>query len=156
MQDSKIHSMTLLTWTLQIWSDHRRGLNLTGHNAAIAYCMEHHPEWRNDWNSVPDSNDDRTITNRIIHIHNDAAVLTQLQTGDSAEPKKFHEALLEKGFTEFESIHTLGLALSEERDYGREHKEEFNYERYIERADRYVKQALSRPNLTRLAKAKAY
>lgn len=156
MRESKMENMTLLTWTVQIWSDHMRGLPLTGHNAAIAHCMEQHHEWRNDWHSLHDSDNDRTITNRIIHIHNDAAIMTQLQTGEPAEAKSFHEAMIEKGFTEFESIHTLGLALSEEIDYAREQKETFNRNRYIERADRYVKQALTRPNLTRLAKTKAY
>jgi hypothetical protein len=156
MQEPKTQNMTLLTYTLQIWSDYRRGLPLTGHNAAIAHCMDYHREWRNDWNSVQDLNDDRTINSRLIHIHNDATICTQLETGEPAEVKTFHGALLERGLTGFESIHTLGLALSEENDYGREHKETFNRERYIERSDRYVKQAMSRPNLTRLAKAKAY
>ena len=67
-----------------------------------------------------------------------------------------YQTLRDKGFSEFESIHTLALGLTEETWYARENSETFNMQRYVEKAAEYVKQALSRPNLTRLAKAKAY
>ena len=156
MREDKIQNMTLLTWTLQVWSDYRRGQRLDGHLASIAYSLDFHKEWWNDWNTAKEGTDDPSITTRLIHIHNDAAIKTQIEMGQSQAVKAFYDALVQKGFTEFESIHTLGIALAEENAYARAHSETFDQERFVARADRYVKEALSRPNLTRLAKAKAY
>ncbi len=152
-----MQSMTLLTWTLQVWNDHKRGLPLQGHHAAIAESMEFHREWWNDWESARiGGGDERTITNRLIHIHNDAAIKTQVETGQPPEIKVFFANLTDKGFTIYECVHTIAVALSEENAFAREHNEMFSRERYVQLADRYCKEALARPNLTRLAKTKAY
>jgi hypothetical protein len=156
MREEKMQNLTLLAWTLEIWSDYRRGIPVQGHHAVIAQCMEQHREWWNDWDSAHGTDHDHSITNRLLHIHNDAAVKTQIETGAPKEVKTFYEALREKGFTEFESIHSIGIAMSEENAYAREHNEMFSQQRYVQGADRYVKETLSRPNLTRLTKAKAY
>ena len=146
----------MLTWTLQIWNDHRRGVRLQGHHASIAYCLQQHKEWWNDWEHAHDGSHDHSITTRLIHIHNDAAIKTQIEAGQPQAVKTFYDSLVQRGFTEFETIHTLGVALSEENGYAREHGEPVSLDRFVERADRYVKEALSRPHLTRMAKAKAY
>ena len=158
MEDSKLQTMTLLTWTLQVWRDHRRGLPLQGQHAAIGYCLQKHPEWWSDWESAENSHhgNDVAITNRLIHIHNDAAIRLQIEREQPVDVKALYDALCEKGFTEFESIHTLAVALTEESAYAAENGDQFTMERYVERARIYVKEALSRPNLTRSAKSKAY
>jgi hypothetical protein len=156
MEDSKLQNLTLLGWTLQIWRDHRRGLPLQGQLAAIAYCLQNHPEWWSDWDSAEMHPDDRAITNRLIHIHNDAAIRLQVERGQPADVKVLYDAMREKGFTEFETIHTFAIAFAEEGAFVTEKGGEFSVERYTERASVYVKEALSRPNLVRTAKSKAY
>jgi hypothetical protein len=151
--DAELRSLSLLSWTLQIWSDHRRGVAQFGQMAAIAYCMEHHKEWWKDWELAREFGEDTSATTRLAHIHNDAAIKAQLHRGDPPEIKALYKALQEKGFDEFESIHTLALALMEENEHVRENDDAFSRERYIERANRYVKEALSQPRLT---KVKAY
>ena len=121
MEDSKLQTMTLLTWTLQVWRDCRRGLPLQGQHAAIAYCLQKHPEWWSDWESAENLHgNDVTITNRLIHIHNDAAIRLQIEREQPAEVKALYDSLCEKGFTEFESIHTLAVAFTEESAYATE------------------------------------
>ena len=156
MQESKLQNLTLLSWTLQIWRDHRRGLALSGQHAAIAYCLENHPEWWADWDSPDHGGDDRAITNRLIHIHNDAAIRLQLERESPKEIKALYDSMRDKAFTEFESIHTLAVAFTEETAYAVENNDTFTPDRYVERANRYVKEALSRPNLTRTSKSKTY
>jgi hypothetical protein len=120
--------------------------------------MQHHAEWRAEWDMLdPDApRTEKGIENRLVHIHNDAVVKLQLDNKQPKELSELYQMLQEKGFDEFESIHTLGLALTEETGFARENNESFNTQRYIERATGYLKQALSRPNLTRTAKSKAY
>jgi hypothetical protein len=154
--DAELRSLSLLSWTLQIWSDHRRGVAQFGQMAAIAYCMEHHAEWWKDWESAREFGEDTSTTTRLAHIHNDAAIKAQLHRGDPPEIKELFKTLQEKGFDEFECIHILALALMEENEHVRENDDAFSRERYIERAQRYVKEALSEPKLSRVAKAKAY
>ena len=158
MQDTKLQEATLLSFTLDVWKDYRRGKPMSGHNAAIACAMQHHNEWWAEWDLVDPATArlEIGIENHLIHIHHDAAVKTQL---DSKEPKELsvlYQTLREKGFDEFESIHTLALALTEETWFARENNQSLNMQRYLERAADYVKQALSRPNLARSARFKAY
>jgi Domain of unknown function (DUF1841) len=158
MQESRLQDVTLLSWTLRVWRDDRRGVPMTGHEAAVAYAMQHHTEWWADWDSIDlaSSRADVSIENRLIHIHHDAAIRMQLENKAVKQVCELYEMLRQKGFEEFESIHTLVIALTEETWVARENKESFNFERYIERTTNNVKQTLSRPNLTRIAKAKAY
>jgi Domain of unknown function (DUF1841) len=157
MRDT-LQEATLLSFTLNLWRDYRRGVPMSGHNAAIAYAMQHHNEWWAEWDSIDPATArvETWIENHLIHIHNDAAVKTRL---DSKEPKELttlYQMLREKGFDEFESIHTLAVALTEETWLARENNGSFNMKRYVERTVDYVKQALSRPNLARNAGFKAY
>ena len=129
---------------------------LTGQPAAIAHCLQNHPEWWSDWDTADRPDDERAITNRLIHIHNDAAIRIQVERENPKEIKTLYDTLLGKGFTEFESIHTLTVAFTEESSYAVENDETFDLQRYLDRARSYVKEALSRPNLTRSSKSKRY
>ena len=149
MRDSTLSSMSLLSWTLQIWHDHRRGVRQSGHLAAIVYCMEHHREWWRDWDLATGSDKDASMTTRLVHIHNDAVIKGQLDRGDPPEIMTLFNSLREKCYSEFDSIHTLALALMEENDYVREHDGAFNRDRYVERANRVVLEIQSR-NLVRI------
>src|SRR2546426_9800170 len=117
MQESKLEGLTLLSWTLQVWRDYRRGVPLVGQHLAIAYCLQNHPEWWKDWDTAEYAADERAITTRLIHIHNDAAIRIQIERESPKEIKGLYETLIGKGFTEFESIHTLALAFVEESSH---------------------------------------
>lgn len=158
MEESNLQDLTLATWTAKLWRDYRRGVPLVGQSAAIAEAMEHHKEWWGVWDSLEQSRgglEDDTRS-RLLHVHIDAAVKLQIQSGDPAEVSVLYKALIEKGSTEFEAIHTLALGLSEESAYARENNVSFDAARYIERSRRYVAEALNRPNLKRLTKTKLY
>jgi len=156
MDESRLQNLTLLGWTLQIWRDHRRGAVLQGQQAIVAHCLQNHPEWWSDWNSDATSEKDRSITTRLIHIHNDAAIRLQIERQQPPQVKTLYDTMIEKGFTEFEAIHTLAVAFTEETSLVTEKGGEFSMDRYIEKANTYVKEALSRPNLARSAKSKTY
>lgn len=156
MEESRLQNLTLLGWTLQIWRDHRRGVVLQGQQAVVAHCLQNHPEWWSDWNSENVSETDRAITTRLIHIHNDAAIRLQIERQQPPQVKTLYDSMIEKGFTEFEAIHTLVIAFTEESAFATEKGNDFSMERYVERANSYVKEALSRPHLTRSAKSKRY
>ena len=156
MEESRLKNLTLLGWTLQIWRDHRRGVVLQGQQAIVAYCLQNHPEWWKDWDSADTSENDRAITTRLIHIHNDAAIRLQVERQQPPEVKTLYDSMIEKGFTEFEAIHTLAIAFTEEGAFATEKACDFSIERYVEKANTYVKEALSRPNLARSAKSKTY
>ena len=156
MEESRLQNLTLLGWTLQIWRDHRRGVVHQGQQAIVAYCLQNHPEWWSDWDSENTSETDRAITTRLIHIHNDAAIRLQIERQQPPQVKTLYDTMIEKGFTEFEAIHTLAIAFTEESASATEKNDDFSMERYVERANTYVKEALSRPNLTRSAKSKTY
>ena len=144
MRESVLGNLSLLSWTLQIWTDHRRGVHQNGHPAAIAYCMEHHREWWGGWDRARESGEDASIVKRLAHIHHDAAIKAQLDRCDPPEIKPLFDSLMEKGNNEFESIHTLALALVEENEYASQHDVAFDRARFIERARRFVQEAESR------------
>jgi hypothetical protein len=151
MRDAELKSLSLLSWTLQIWNDHRLGVSQAGQFAAISYCMQHHQEWWKDWESAKESGENAAISTRLSHIHNDAAIKAQVDRGDPPEIRALYSALRANGFSEFDSIHTIALALMDENEWVREYEDAFSRERYIERAKCYAKEALSSPNLKRFA-----
>lgn len=157
--ENRLQNATLLTWTLQVFRDFKMGTAQPPHEAALARSMQNHKEWWPDWEAFSRGSgveDGTTTTSRLIHIHHDAKVLTQVEQSEPKEIRGFYDALREKGFTEFESVHTIALGLSEEFAHAREQNEDFNSARYIERAAVYTKESLGRPNMTRIAGAKAY
>jgi len=158
MEESNLRNASLLSWTLQVYKDFKRGVQQSAHEAAIGRAMQHHKEWWGDWEAFDRGSgvEDGSTTNRLIHIHHDASIRLQLENKQPREVGELYQSLLDKGFTEFESIHTLAVGLSEEFSYAREHSEDFQSERFVGRATGYVKEALSRPNLTRTSKLKAY
>src|SRR5439155_20721453 len=105
---------------------------------------------------VDTSETDRAIITRLIHIHNDAAIRLQIERQQPLQVKTLYDTMIEKGFTEFEAIHTLAIAFTEDSAFATEKGGDFSIERYVEKANTYVKEALSRPNLARSAKSKTY
>jgi hypothetical protein len=158
MNENRLQTATLLTWTLQVYKDFKMGKAQTPHEAVLARSMQNHKEWWPDWEAFDRGTgvEDGTTTARLVHIHHDAKVMLQVEQSEPKEIREFYDALREKGFTEFESVHTIALGLTEEFAHAREHNEDFYSARYVERAAAHTKQSLSRPNMTRLAGAKAY
>jgi len=158
MNENRLQNATLLTWTLQVYKDFKRGIAQTPHEAAIARSMQNHREWWPDWEAFDRGTgvEDSTSTSRLMHIHHDARVLMQVEQSEPKEIRGFYDALREKEFTEFEAVHTIALGLTEEFSHSREHNEDFSSSRYVERAAVHTKASLARPNMTRIAGAKAY
>jgi hypothetical protein len=158
VNENRLRNATLLSWTLQVYKDFKLGIPQAPHEAALARAMQHHREWWSDWEASERGAgvEDSTTSSRLIHIHHDAKVLLQVAQTEPKEIRGFYDALREKGFTEFESVHTIALGLSEEFAHTREHNEAFNSARYIERAAAYTRASLSRPNMTRIAGFKAH
>ena len=152
MSEPRLQDVTLLSWTLRIWRDHQRGVPLNGHEAAVAWCIQHHSEWWAGWDAIDPATAraDISIENRLIHIHHDAAIWLQLENKEVAQVSALYEKLQQEGFEKFESIHTLVPALTEEIWRAREQNESFNFGRYLERMTGNVKQALSEPSPTRM------
>jgi hypothetical protein len=159
MRELEVENFTLTTWLGQIWTDYRRGVPQFGQNAVLLRCMLHHTMWRTYWDALA-TGDATGMTevsqNAIIHVNNDAMVISQCKSGNPAALKAIYDMLEIKGFDEFTIIHTIGVALVEETAYAKEHGEKFNVVRYVEIANRYAKELLARPNLARSAKAKLY
>ncbi len=158
MEESKLQDLTLASWAAKIWRDHRRGMPLVGQSGAIAEAMDHHKEWWSDWDALeePSAAAEDSLKAHLLHVHLDAAIKLQIDNGDPRDIGSFYTSLIEKGFTEFEAIHTLALGLTEESTYIKENNVTFDAARYVERVRRYVAEALNRPNLKRLTRQKLY
>jgi hypothetical protein len=148
MRESVLSNLSLLSWTLQIWKDHRRGVRHAGHMAAIAYCLEHHREWWKDWDTAREFDENPAMTTRLAHIHHDAAIKAQLDRGDLPEIKTLYDTLREKCYSEFDAIHTLASAFAEENEHVHKRGGAFDRERFIERARQAVRELQSQ-NLVR-------
>ena len=146
--DEGLDGLTLASWAAGVWYKHRRGLKLIGHEAAIVYCMEHHSRWRSRWDSLGASNDPE-LSRDVLHVHYDAMVKMQIDSGKPPEILQGYEKLRSKEFAEFEAIHTLVPALSEVLWIAKTKNEPFDEDRYIHLAQDYVKLALQRPTFVR-------
>jgi hypothetical protein len=158
MNENRLQNATLLSWTLQVYRDFKRGVTQPPHEAALGRSMQNHKEWWQDWEAIDRGvgAEDATTTSRLVHIHHDAKVLLQVEQADPHEIRAFYDALREKGFTEFESVHTIALGLTEEFAHARETNQDFSASRYIHRSGVHTRESLARPNMTRIAGVKAY
>ena len=159
MQELDLGNFTLTTWLGRIWNEYRRGVPQYGHNAILLQCMLHHSMWRTYWDSLAMGDETAVSTvlqNAVVHVNNDALVISQCESGNPAPLKALHDMLEMRGFDKFAIVHTIGVALAEETAYAKEHGEKFNVERYVEITNRYAKELLARPNLARSARAKLY
>ena len=146
--NESLDGLTLASWAAGVWYKHRRGLKLVGHESALVYCMEHHREWRSRWDSLATSNDPE-LSRDVLHVHYDALVKMQIDSGKPPEILLGYESLRGRAFAEFEAIHTLIPALSEGLWTAKAKNEPFDEGRYIELAQGYVKLALQRPKVVR-------
>jgi hypothetical protein len=142
--DDQLDGLTLAGWAAGVWYKHRRGVALSGHEAAIVYCMEYHAEWRSRWDSLGTSNDPE-VSRDVLHVHYDAMVKMQIDDNEPPEIREHYQKLRDKGFTEFEAIHTLIPALSETLYATKTKNEPFDKTTYLRHAAEYVKLALQRP-----------
>jgi hypothetical protein len=145
--DEGLDGLTLAGWAAGVWYKHRRGVMLSGHEGAIVYCMEYHTEWRSRWDSLGTSNDPE-VSRDVLHVHYDAMVKMQIDNNEPPEIREYNEKLRDKGFTEFEAIHTLIPALSETL-YTTKKNEPFDKSTYLKLASQYVTLALQRPTVVR-------
>src|SRR5206468_4256914 len=97
-----------------VWEKELRGLPLQVHEAAFAYCLRQHVEWRDYWNNLnTHSGDSPKLNNILIHIYNDAAVKLQLDTKNPPEIHALYQSLRGGGFSELDSLHQIAFILQE-------------------------------------------
>ena len=155
MVEQDLETLTLKAWLEQIWNAYRRGVPQFGQHAVLVRCMLHHSTWKRYWDSLVMGRTDHDdgLQKAIVHIHNDVTIISQIQSGSPAGVKALSDLLESRGFDEFAIVHTIGVALSEESYFAREHSEEFNVTRYVENAGKYARELLTRPDLTNRARA---
>ena len=71
MNEQNLEGLTPVKWTSAIWYKYRRGLTLLGHDFAVAYSMDCHPEWRSIWDTLEEI-EDEDIARAVLHVHHDA------------------------------------------------------------------------------------
>jgi hypothetical protein len=148
MNEQSLEGLTLAGWAGTIWNKHCRGVPLIGLEAALAHCMQHHSEWRHYWDALSFTKDPE-ISRIILHVHHDAMVKLQIDGNNPPKIKELYDLLIVKQFKEFEAIHTLVVAFSEEVWDSRSKSETFNFERYASKAEEYTRVAMQRPTWTR-------
>ena len=80
---------------------------------------------------------DPEVSRDVLHVPYDAMVKMQVDNNEPPEIREYYEKLCEKGFTEFEAIHTLIPALSETL-YTTKKNEPFDKATYLKLASEYV------------------
>jgi len=150
--DERGRAQALTTqWAAKVWQDHRRGLPLEGEAVEVAYCMEHHQEWWPIWESL-ESSQDSGITiegpegevNPLLHVQLDATVKRQIDGDNPKDVKTIYNLLRAKGLGEFDAIHVIDLALTDEIWRMSKENRDFNESRYIIKARHYATQAIQR------------
>ena len=146
--DENQEGLTLASWAAGLWYKHRRGVPLAGHEAAIVYCMEYHSEWRSRWDALGSSSDPQ-LSHDVLHVHHDAMIKMQIDAKEPAEVGECYQKLRDKGFTEFEALHTFVPALSETLWVAKTKNQPFDNQQYIQLVQDYTKVALQRPTFVR-------
>ncbi len=100
----------------------------------------------------PDSQEDSGITiegpegevNPLLHVHLDATVKRQIDGDNPKDVKIIYNLLRAKGLGEFDAIHVIDLALTNEIWRMSKENTDFNESRYIVKARHCATQAILR------------
>lgn len=151
MDEKKLDNLTLSSWAASVWEKELRGVRLQLQEAALAWCMRQHPDWRNFWNNLNNSDTVNTprATNILVHIYNDASVKLQLDSNNPPEINEFHQAMRGKGFSEMDALHAIAFVLQEQNWNAKTAGVAFDQKQYIERTKRYVENVIEHPDLIR-------
>src|SRR2546425_12879691 len=148
MNESAIRELTLPSWAASCWEKELRGVPLQAQEAALAYSMRQHSEWRQYWNQLATySNENTKVVSMLVHIYNDAAVKLQLDRNDPPEIQSLYQSMRGKGFSHMDALHALAFVMQELTWNARTTGEAFDTKQYVERAKRYVETALQHPEI---------
>jgi hypothetical protein len=150
MNDTAIRDLTLATWARTVREKELRGVKLQFHEAALAYCMNQHSEWRQHWNQLDTATADNTkLVNMLVHIYNDAAVKLQLDRNDPPEIHALYQSMRGKGVTDMDALHVIAFVLQEQTWNAKTNGEPFNMDQYVDRVRTSVQNALAQPEFIR-------
>jgi Domain of unknown function (DUF1841) len=151
MDERKLNNLTLSSWAASVWEKELRGVQLQLQEAALAWCMRQHQDWRNFWNNLNHTDTVNTPrgTSILVHIYNDAAVKLQLDSKNPPEISSFHQTMRSKGFSDMDALHAIAFVLQEQNWNAKNAGVSFDEKQYIERAKRYVDNVIEHPDLIR-------
>jgi hypothetical protein len=153
MDDKSLQGLTLATWAATVWERELRGMPLQPQEAALAFCMRQHTEWKNIWNGLGASGANTPrVTNILVHIYNDAAVKLQLDRNNPPEITGLFQSMRGKGFSDMDALHAIAFVMQEQTWNARNSDEPFDMAQYVQRARRYVDTVLEHPELIRALK----
>ncbi len=157
MNDSAIRDLTLSSWAAGVWEKELRGVPLQFQEAALAYCMRQHTEWREFWNQLgyAPKEDSKTI-NILVHIYNDASVKLQLDRNDPPEINSLYQLLRGRGIADLDALHAIAFVLQEQTWQAKNAGESFDIKKYVERAKSSVQMLLDNPKFIRSSKLRGF
>ncbi len=82
--------------------------------------------------------------NPLLHVMLDATVKRLIDGEDPKEVKQIYNLLRSNGFDEFDAIHTILYAFTEELWQADREGKEFDHSRYVKKARRYAREAIRR------------
>jgi len=146
MDDKSLSNLTLSGWAAAVWSKELRGVPLQPQEAALAWCMRQHSEYRAFWNSLGGAIDDTPrAKNILVHIYNDGAVKLQLDANNPPEIFQCYQEMRSKGFADIVALHVIAHVLQEQTWNSNTTGEAFDVNRYIERTRQYVASVIQHP-----------
>jgi hypothetical protein len=153
MNESAIRELTLTSWAAAVWEKELRGVPLQSQEAALAYCMRQHPEWRQYWNQLTTySNENTKIVSMLVHVYNDAAVKLQLDRNDPPEILSMYQVLRGRGITDMDALHAIAFVLQEQTWQAKSSGASFDTKGYIERVRTCVQTLIENPTFVRNSK----
>jgi hypothetical protein len=154
MNDTAIRNLSLASWARTVWEKELRGVPLQPHEAAVAYCMNQHREWRQYWNQLDGTSDNTKVINMLTHIYNDAAVKLQLDRNDPPEINSLYQSMRAKGIADIDALHVIAFVLQEQTWNAKTNGESFDMAQYVERVKSSVQATLEQPDFIRTGTVK--
>ena len=151
MDDKSLSNLTLSTWAASVWEKELRGVPLQLQEAALAWSMRLHSDWRNFWNNLGGANaaDTPRATNMLVHIYNDAAVKLQLDNNNPPEINQLFQKMKGHGFSDMDALHAIAFVMQEQTWNAKTTGEAFDMKQYVERAKTYVENVIQHPEIVR-------
>jgi hypothetical protein len=151
MDEKSLNSLTLSGWAASVWEKELRGVRLQMQEAALAWCMKQHNEWRNFWNGLNNygATDTPRASNMLVHIYNDATVRMQLDSNSPPEINQLFQVMRAKGFTDMDALHAIAFVFQEQNWNAKTTGEAFDSKQYVERARQYVDTVIQHPEMVR-------
>jgi hypothetical protein len=134
-----MRDLTLASWAASVWERELRGVPLEIHEAALAYCMKQHNEWKPFWNQLASSSCDHAkVVSILVHIYNDAAVKLQVDRNEPPEINSSFQTLRGKGVTDMDALHRIAFVLQEQTWSAKTSGGAFDMKLYLEKVQSAV------------------